>query len=150
MHLEALVDHKLLVNGLKDARFARGSQVSRHVVEYEINVLVVARLEDILQANDVLVACQPLQIHDLTKGALRVCCILEGPKDLLDRNCRPRLLVDGLVYDGVRPLPKLLLDIVLAQNGLIDGLLGCGRHEQVRVRDPWSIVCAASGAIYCT
>ena len=112
--LEALVHDELLVHRLEDVGADDGVEVGLHVVEDEVDVLVVLRLQHVLQPDDVLVPRQPLQVHDLAEGALCVGRVLEGVKDLLQRDDPLGLLVDRLEDDGVRAFPELLGDLVLA------------------------------------
>jgi len=116
--LEALVHDELLVHRLEDVGADDGVEVGLHVVEDEVDVLVVLRLQHVLQPDDVLVPRQPLQVHDLAERALRVGGVLEGVEDLLEGDRLLVLLVDRLEDDGVRPLPQLLRHVVLAEDVL--------------------------------
>ena len=116
--LEALVHDELLVHRLEDVGADDGVEVGLHVVEDEVDVLVVLRLQHVLQPDDVLVPRQPLQVHDLAEGALRVGGVLEGVEDLLEGDRLLVLLVDRLEDDGVRPLPQLLRHVVLTEDVL--------------------------------
>ena len=65
-------------------------------------------LDDRLQLHNVFVLIHLLEEHDLPESALRIGRVLEGIKDLLERNCLLALFVGRLPDDAVSSLAELL------------------------------------------
>ena len=101
---------------LEDVGADDGVQVRLHVLEDQVDVAVVVRLEHVGGRDDVLVPVHLLEELDLAERALRVGRILEGVKDLLERDDLFRPIVERAPHDAVRALPELLRDLVLAQD----------------------------------
>ena len=80
---EELVDNVSFVDFFKDAATDDNMQIRFHVVEYEVEVLVVFCFDDILEPDDVVVICHFLKEHDLPEGSLCICGIVECIEDLL-------------------------------------------------------------------
>ena len=91
--LEALVHYVLLVYLLENVGPDHRMQICLHILEDQVNVAVIVRLQHILELHDVLVVAHLLQEDDLAVSALRVCGVLERIKNLLERHHVLRLLV---------------------------------------------------------
>ena len=74
--LEELVHGVLFVNLLENVCADDCVQVGLYVLEHQVAVSIVLRLEHIQHANYVLVIVDLLQEHDLSEGALSVGRIL--------------------------------------------------------------------------
>jgi hypothetical protein len=79
-------------------------QIGIHEIEDQINVSVVLSTDNVLQADDILMARQLLQEDDFSESSLCVRCVLKGIEILLERDNVLRLLVDGLPHDTVSSL----------------------------------------------
>ena len=79
-------------------------QICIHEIEDQINVSVVLRTDNILQADDILMARQLLQEDDFSESSLCVRCVLKGVEILLEGDDIFSLLVDGLPHDTIRSL----------------------------------------------
>lgn len=111
-----LVHHVLLVDFFEDVRADHRVQVRLHEIEHHVQVLVVLRLDDVAQANDVLVPVQFLQEHHLAERPLRVRRIVERVEHFLQRDYLLRLLAERLPHDPIRSFPELLNYLELPQD----------------------------------
>ena len=73
----------------------------RDVVEGEVDVAVVLGLDDVLEPDDVLVAAELLEVHDLAERPLRVRRIAERVEALLQSDDVVAPLLHGLPDDAV-------------------------------------------------
>lgn len=72
-----------------------------HKLKNEVDVLVVLRLQNLKQGDDVLVATEFAKEKDLAEGPLCVCSVCERVENLLERHCLLRLSIYRLPYDAV-------------------------------------------------
>ena len=72
-----LVNYKLLVHLLEDSRPDDRVQVRLHVLEDQVQILLVLRFYYVQQLYDVLVLVQLLQKHHFPEGSLSIGCIVE-------------------------------------------------------------------------
>ena len=112
---EYLVHDEAVVDVLEDLLPDRVVQVRLHVLENEIEVLVVVGADHAVQLYYVLVA-QLVQVADLPVGALGVDRVLEGVEYLLQGECCPALPLAHLPHVPVRPRTHLLRQAVASQN----------------------------------
>jgi len=118
--LEQLIDDLLLVDVFEDVGADDCVQVSLHLVEHALDVLVVLGADDVEQPHNVLVAVQLLQEHDFALGALGVSRVLESVEDFLECDDFVVGLLLGLPHDPVCSFPQLLNDLILLQHFFID------------------------------
>jgi hypothetical protein len=102
--LEDLIHDVLLMNVFEDVGSDDGVEICVHEIEHQVDVAVIFGADDVLQANDVLVAGQLLQEDDLSEGALRISCVLESVKVFLKCNDLLRTLVNRLPHNTVGAL----------------------------------------------
>ena len=72
-----------------------------HIVEHKVDVLVVLRTDNVQQPDDVVVATELLEVHDLTERALGVRGVAEGVETLLERYRVAGTAVHGFPHDAV-------------------------------------------------
>ena len=101
LHATHLVDDVLLVHVLEDVGADGGVQVGLHELKDEVDVLVVLGLEQVLEADDVLVVAHLLQKDHLAERPLRVRRVLERVEDLFQRDDRLCLPVDCLPHHTI-------------------------------------------------
>lgn len=91
------------MNLFENIRLDDGMKVDLHIFENEIDITIIVGLQDIQQANDILMVMgiELLQEHDLAKGALCVGRILKGIEDLLQGDRTTSGTIDGLPNDTV-------------------------------------------------
>ena len=116
---DELVHNVLLVNFFQDAGPDNGVQVGLHILERQVNVDVVVRLQHVAQTaqnptrssvvgslaylvldmrcaalvpHDIFVVVHFLQEHDLPKRALSISCILESIENLFQGYCFPAVI----------------------------------------------------------
>ena len=107
--LEYLVDDILLVDVFENVGTDHCVQVSIHEVEDEVDVTIVLSSDYVLKTDYVLVAGQLLQEDNLSESTLRISCVLESIKILLDShnllcslvNCLPDNAVRSLAYEKI-------------------------------------------------
>lgn len=91
-------------------------QVGLHEVEYQIDILMIARPDNAVQIDDVGMAPEFAEEHDFAVGALGIGSVLEGIEDFLEGDCLLGFLVDGLPDHSVGSLAQLLEDLVLLED----------------------------------
>mmetsp|Transcript_53348 Transcript_53348/g.108529 ORF Transcript_53348/g.108529 Transcript_53348/m.108529 type:complete len:356 (+) Transcript_53348:57-1124(+) len=106
--LQQLVAHILLVDVLQDVGADDVVQIRFHIVEHKVDVLVVLRTDNVQQPDDVVVATELLEVHDLTERALGVRGVAEGVEALLERYRVAGTAVHGFPHNAVGPLAQLL------------------------------------------
>jgi len=102
--LEYLVDDILLVDIFENVGTDHCVQVSVHEVENKIDVAIVLSSDYVLKTDNVLVTGQLLQEDNLSESTLRISCVLESIKILLDRHNLLCSLVDCLPDNSIRSL----------------------------------------------
>lgn len=108
---------------LEDARADDCVQVRLHEIEDQVQVFVILRLDHVEQRDDVLVAVQLLEEHDLSQGesylaesALGVRGVMKGIEHLLEGDHLFGLFVDCLPHNTVGSFAQLLQDIELLED----------------------------------
>jgi hypothetical protein len=61
-------------------------QISLHEIKDHVEILVVLSLDDVKQPDDIFVAIEFLEEHDLPECALCICGIMERIEHLLQRH----------------------------------------------------------------
>ena len=107
---------------LEDVGPDHGVEVRLHVVEYDVDVLVVVGADVVELLDDVLVV-QLREEDDLAEGPLGIGGVVEGIEDLLHRHNLVPLPVYRLSDHSVGPLAQLSDDLVLLKDMGLD-LLG--------------------------
>lgn len=103
MKLRSLPSQHRHIQTTWSAQLKHGKGTGRtHVVKHEIDIAVVLSTNNVKKTNHVLVAGKLLQIHDLTKGALRIGGVTKGIETFFERHHLPRPLVCRLPYNAVR------------------------------------------------
>lgn len=87
-----LIDDELLVLFLEDVLPNNSMQVHIHVLEDDIHILFIIRLEDSLHFDDVAVL-ELLEVADLSKRPLGVGCVLKCVEYFLQCHCLVGLFV---------------------------------------------------------
>ena len=72
-----------------------------HVLEHEVDVLIVVGAVNIQQPDDVGMVAEVLQEHDLPEGPLRIRLVPESVEDLFDSHHTSALPVNRLPYYSV-------------------------------------------------
>lgn len=111
----SLVQDVLLVLFGQDVLAYEHMQVRIHVLEYQVDVLAIFRLDDLVQADDVGVL-QLHQEHDLAVGSLGVGRIIKGIEVLLEGFYFLGFAVGHLVDMPIGAAADLLDDLVLGQH----------------------------------
>lgn len=102
--LEHLIDNVLLVNVFKDISADDCMEVSVHKIEDKVDIAVVFCADNVLKADDILVAVQFLKEDDLAERPLSISSVLERIEVLLKSHDLLCLLVDCLPNDTVSTL----------------------------------------------
>ena len=96
---------------------------------------------DVLKSNDILMTAQELQVHDLPKGPLGVCCVAEGVEALLERDSGARPLLDRLPHNPIGALPQPLRDLELPHHMTLNLLRSHLRDANISMKESikWAI-----------
>ena len=111
---------------LEDIGAYNGVQIGLHVLEHQIDVLVVFGLVHVKELHDVLVPLAParardgLEVDNLSPCPLRVGRVLEGVEDLLQRDRLARGQLRRLPHDPICTLAQLLRHLVALEHVLVD------------------------------
>jgi hypothetical protein len=95
-------------------------QVRLHEIEHQVQILVIFRLNDILQSDDISMVSHLLQEHNFPESALGISSIMESIEYLLQGNSLLSLLIACFPDYSVSALPQLLLYVVLLKNMWLD------------------------------
>lgn len=126
-----LVDDEPDVDVLQDPLSDDVVQVCLHVLEQQIDVLIIIGPDGVVQLDDVWVVQLPQDL-DLSVGALRIGGVLEGVEDLLEREHLLRRLLLHLPHVSVGTGAHLLQDAETAQDVRLEVVcVGLRRHSCV-------------------
>src|SRR3989338_8728886 len=111
----------LLVDRLKNVRADGSVKIGFHVLNHKIDVFVVIGFQHVGQENNMSVATEFLEEHDLTEGSVRIIGILEHIADLLQGYNLAGLLISGLPNNTISTLSELGANIIFATKQKISG-----------------------------
>jgi hypothetical protein len=61
-------------------------QISFHEIEDHVKIFIILRLDNVEESNYVFITIQFLKEHDLPEGSLSISGVVEGVKDLFERD----------------------------------------------------------------
>ena len=117
---EDLINDVLLVDFFEDVCSDDDMQISLHEVKHHVEIFVVFCFDDVDQADNVLMAIEFLEEHNLTKSSLCISGIVERIKDFLQCDDLLGFLAECLPNDTVCAFTKLLDYLELAQDVWLD------------------------------
>lgn len=117
---EQLLEDLLLVHVLQDVGPDHRVQVSLHIVEHTLDVLVILGFYYVQQPHNVLVSIQFLQEHYLPIGALSICCILKCIEYFFE--CYDLIIrfVFGFPHNALSSFAQFLDYFLLLQHFFVD------------------------------
>jgi hypothetical protein len=100
---------------LEDVLSDHTVQVHLHELEHKVNVFIIICPNHVYQLYDVLMV-KLLEEDDFAVGALSICSVLKGVKDLLQSECLVCLSITDLPDMAIGPTTNLSNDFIAAQD----------------------------------